>query len=105
MQIVYDKLFEKLKREGITQKQFLESGISGSTLNKLRNNQCVTTDTLCRICEYFSCMPDEIMEWIPNIEFEKYRQEQIIQKKQNKKNKIETRIEAMQKQLAELQNS
>ena len=99
MQIVYDKLFEKLKQEGITQKQFLESGISGSTLNKLRNNQCVTTDTLCRICEYFSCMPDEIMEWIPDVEFEKYRQDRIIQKKQKQRNEIERQILELQAKL------
>lgn len=102
MQIVYDKLFEKLKQEGITQKQFLDAGISGSTLNKLRNNQCVTTDTLCRICEYFSCMPDEIMEWIPNVEFKKYRQDRIIQKKQKQKDEIEAQILELQAKLKKI---
>ena len=75
MRIEYNRLFDKLKENHITQKEFLNCGISGSTLNKLRNNQTVTTETICRICDYFQCMPDEIMEFIPDSDYEKKRQE------------------------------
>ena len=69
MKIKYNRLFDKLKENHITQKEFLRCGISGSTLNKLRNNQTVTTETICRICDYFHCMPDEIMEFIPEEDY------------------------------------
>lgn len=82
MQVVYDKLFDKLKENHMTQKDFLNSGFSGSTLNKLRNNQSVTTETLCRICDYFQCMPDEIMEWIPDSDYEAKRKEKAEIEKQ-----------------------
>ena len=75
MRIEYNRLFDKLKENHITQKEFLNCGISGSTLNKLRNNQTVTTEAICRIFDYFQCMPDEIMEFIPDSDYEQKRQE------------------------------
>lgn len=75
MRIEYNRLFDKLKENNMTQKEFLNAGFSGSTLNKLRNNQSVTTDTICRICDYFQCMPDEIMEFIPDKNYEQKRKE------------------------------
>lgn len=91
MKIDYSKLFNKLKNENIKQKEFLSAGISSSTLNKLRNNQTVTTETICRICDYFHCMPDEIMEFIPESDYPT----EIIKKQKEKAN--------VEKQIAELQ--
>ena len=66
MKVDYNKLFAKLKSENITQKVFRETvGIGGTTITKLKNNESVTIDTICNICDYFRCMPDEIMEFIP----------------------------------------
>lgn len=67
MKVSYDKLFSKLKMCNIRQSVFLnETGLSGSTLQKLRNGETVTTATICHICDYFSCMPEDIMEFIPD---------------------------------------
>ena len=67
MQVSYGKLFEKIKERGITQKDFKQLvGIGGTTFNKLLNNDSITTNTICRICDYFSCMPEDIMEFIPD---------------------------------------
>lgn len=67
MQVSYRKLFEKIKERGITQKDFKQLvGIGGTTFNKLLNNDSITTNTICRICDYFSCMPEDIMEFIPD---------------------------------------
>ena len=83
MQVVYDKLFDKLKTNHLTQKDFKEkANISSVTLMNLRNNQSVTTETLCRICDYFQCMPDEIMEWIPDSDYEAKRKEKAEIEKQ-----------------------
>ena len=76
MKTNYAKLFTKLKSKGITQKQFKEEAkINSNTLMRFRRNESVTTEIICRICDYFHCMPDEIMEFIPDSDYEQKRQE------------------------------
>lgn len=79
MRIEYNRLFDKLKSEGIKQKDFRDNAsISGATMQKLLHGESVTTETICKICDYFQCMPDEIMEFIPDndyIERKKAKQE------------------------------
>lgn len=76
MKISYNKLFEKIKSKQLTQKVFRENAnISGATMQKLLHGQSVTTEIICRICDYFNCMPDEIMEWIPDTEYAKRDEE------------------------------
>lgn len=85
MKIDYSRLFEKLKANGITQKQFREDlKLPGGTLQKFRENKSTTLETLGRICEYLQCPIEEIVE--------------IKIKKAIKKEK-----EEVQKQIAELQ--
>lgn len=88
MRIEYNRLFDKLKENKITQKDFRDNaGISGATMQKLLHNGNITTEIICRICDYFQCMPDEIMEFIPDNEY--------IERKQAK--------QEVQAQIAELQ--
>lgn len=81
MKIEYNRLFDKLKSEGIKQKDFKEqANINSSTLNKLLHNENVTLEIICRICDYFHCMPDEIMEFIPDSDYEdKRKQKEEVQ--------------------------
>lgn len=89
MKVEYNRLFEKLKAEGITQSVFKKNAnINSGTLNKLLHNGNVTTEIICRICDYFHCMPDEIMEFIPDADY--------IEKQKAK--------EEVEQQIAELQN-
>jgi DNA-binding Xre family transcriptional regulator len=63
MKIDYSRLFEKLKSENITQKQFREDlKLPGGTLQKFRENKSTTLETLGRICEYLQCPIEEIVE-------------------------------------------
>ena len=95
MKVNYSKLFAKLKRENITQKAFRETaGIGGTTIAKLKNNESVTIDTICSICDYFRCMPDEIMEFIPE---ENYPED--IKAKQQAKQELEAQIAELQAKL------
>lgn len=88
MRIEYTRLFDKIKSEGMTQKIFMENAnIKAGTLNKLLHGESVTTEIICRICDYFQCMPDEIMEFIPDNDY--------IERKQAK--------QEVQAQIAELQ--
>lgn len=67
MQIKFDKLFIMLKDKKIVQNDFAKkANVGGATLNKMRNNENINTSTICKICDYFHCMPDEIMEFIPD---------------------------------------
>lgn len=81
MKIEYTRLFDKLKSENIKQKDFKEqANINSNTLNKLLHNENVTTEIICRICDYFQCMPDEIMEFIPDSNYiEKQQAKQEVQ--------------------------
>jgi DNA-binding Xre family transcriptional regulator len=38
--------------------------INGGTMQKLRHNEPVTTETIGKICEYLRCQPNDIMEVI-----------------------------------------
>ena len=88
MRIEYTRLFDKIKSEGMTQKIFMENAnIKAGTLNKLLHGESVTTEIICRICDYFRCMPDEIMEFIPDSDYEDKRKQK----------------EEVQSQIAELQ--
>lgn len=81
MRIEYTRLFNKLKSENIKQKDFKEqANINSNTLNKLLHNENVTLEIICRICDYFQCMPDEIMEFIPDSNYiEKQQAKQEVQ--------------------------
>ena len=76
MKVSYNRLFNKLKGNNLTQKEFRENvGIGGTTMAKLKNNESITVDTICNICDYFHCMPDEIMEFIPDSDYEDKRKQ------------------------------
>nr|DAZ14421.1 MAG TPA: Cro/C1-type HTH DNA-binding domain protein [Caudoviricetes sp.] len=81
MRIEYTRLFNKLKENNLTQKEFkIAANIGGGTMQKLINNESVTLEIICRICDYFQCMPDEIMEFIPDSNYiEKQQAKQEVQ--------------------------
>lgn len=95
MRIEYTRLFNKLKSENIKQKDFKEqANINSNTLNKLLHNENVTLEIICRICDYFRCMPDEIMEFIPE---ENYPED--IKAKQQAKQEVQQQIQELQAKL------
>ena len=98
MKVNYSKFFTKLKNENIKQKDFREKAkISGVTMQKMLHNESVTIDSICKVCDYFCCMPDEIMEFIPE---ENYPED--IKVKQQAKQAIEAQIAELQAKLNQL---
>lgn len=98
MQVDYYKLFDMIKAKGMTKQQFKDVvGVKGTTYQNLINNESVTVNTICKICDYFDCMPDDIMEWIPKSECESYN-------KNAEQRKIERQIAELQRKLAETEN-
>ena len=43
--------------------------VSSVTLAKLGKGESVTTDILCKICEFLDCQPSDIMEYVKENEF------------------------------------
>lgn len=67
--ITFYRLWDKLNRSGMKQKDLKEI-LSPATINKLRKNQIVTTDTIDKICIYLNCQPEDILEFEPEQETE-----------------------------------
>ena len=64
-----------------------ELSLSPSMTAKFTKNRIMSTDTLNKVCEYLHVQPSEIMEWIPDAEYNKANEEK----------------QAIEQQIAELQ--
>ena len=62
--IVYNRLWDYLKRLGVSQYKLNVSGISHSTLTRLKRNQTVSTETLDKLCVILDCRIEDIMEYV-----------------------------------------
>lgn len=94
MRIEYTRLFNKLKENNLTQKEFkIAANIGGGTMQKLINNESVTLEIICRICDYFQCMPDEIMEFIPDSNY--IEKQQAKQEVQDQIAKLQAKLKTM----------
>lgn len=89
--IVYYKLDTLLNERKITKTQLCkDTGISTNVVSKISKNEVFKTDTINRICEYLKVQPSEIMEWIPDAEYNAQTAE---------KAKIEAQIAELQAKL------
>ena len=61
--IIYEKLWEKMKEEKVSQYRLHKEGLSNSTLTRLKRNETVSTETIDRLCRILKCNVDEIMEY------------------------------------------
>ena len=76
--IVYYRLDSLLKERNVTKTQLCkDTGISTNVVSKISKNEVLKTDTLNRICEYLCVQPSEIMEWIPDAEYESANAEKL----------------------------
>ena len=92
--IVYYKLDTLLNERKITKTQLCkDTAISTNVVSKISKNEVFKTDTLNRICEYLQVQPSEIMEWIPDAEYNAQNAE---------KAKIEAQIQELQAKLKQM---
>lgn len=64
----YKPLWKLLIDKEMTKKQLMEAtGISKSTMDKMARNEQVSLDVLDRICNYFNCNIDEIIEHLSEV--------------------------------------
>ena len=85
--IVYSKLATLLKDRKMAWKDLCKSGIAANTPQKFSQNRPISTESLNKVCEYLQVQPSEIMEWIPDEEY----------------NKANAEKQAIEAQIAELQ--
>ena len=70
--IAFYKLWDKMNRMGIRKKDLKDKKIvSGATINKMKNNEIVTTESIDKLCEFLQCQTGEILEFIPNTQTDK----------------------------------
>lgn len=86
--IIYNKLGDYLKSQNMRYIDLQrELSLSPSMTVKFTKNRIISTDTLNKVCEYLHVQPGEIMEWIPDEEY----------------NKANAEKQAIEAQIAELQ--
>ena len=65
--ILYTKLFALIKEKGHAPTNWLRlNGIHAATVNKMRKNQTITTETIDRLCRLLDCQPGNLMEYVPD---------------------------------------
>lgn len=70
--IIYEKLMNLLAEKQMNKRQLSEAiGIKANTMSALSKNRNVNMETINRICEYLCVQPSDIMEWIPDEEYNK----------------------------------
>ena len=91
--IVYDKLANLLKERNMTWKDLCQSGISTNMPTKFSHNKTMNTEIINKVCEYLKVQPSEIMEWIPDAEYESANAEKLA---------IEAQIAELQAKLKQM---
>lgn len=65
--ISYNNLWGTMKRRSISQYRLIhEYNISPGQLNRLRNNEYVTTNTIELLCKILDCSVEEVMQLVEN---------------------------------------
>ena len=91
--IVYKKLEKLLQDRNMQWKSLCDAGISVNMPAKFSKNKPMNTDIINKVCEYLHVQPSEIMEWIPDSEYEKQNAE---------KQAIEAQIAELQAKLKQM---
>ena len=62
--IVFDKLFNTMKKKGISQYDLIHKyGFSTGQLDRIRKNENITTNTLNTLCKILKCDLKDIAEF------------------------------------------
>ena len=63
MSVSYEPLWHKLISKGLRKMEFIEKvGISAPTLAKLGKNEYVAMEVIDKICQYFGCRIEDVVE-------------------------------------------
>lgn len=63
--IIFDKLFKLMKEKGLSTYRIRKDNIIGEgTLQRMRRNESVSTESIAALCEALDCKPEDIMEFV-----------------------------------------
>ncbi len=65
--IVYNRLWEYMEKNNISQYRLVKSGISNDTLTRLRHNQSVSMDSINKLCTILDCRVEDIVEYVKEL--------------------------------------
>ena len=69
MAIMFSNIFALLVDRGFSSTYWLrQNGVHPATVNKLKKNERVNTDTINLLCQLLDCQPGDIMEYVPDAE-------------------------------------
>ena len=91
--IIYTKLGKLLQERKMSWSDLRKAGLSQNMPTRFSKNENINSDTLNKVCEYLRVQPSEIMEWIPDAEYES---------KNAEKAKIEQQIAELQEKLKKI---
>lgn len=100
--ILYNKLANILEEKNIQWKDLCEAGLSINTTTKFSQNRTMNTDNINKVCEYLQVQPGDIMEWIPDAEYEASQKQLEAQMQAQEKQKLEAQIAELQQKLNKL---
>lgn len=63
MGISFDPMQEWMKKQHISFYRLANEGIDAQTLQRLRHDRPVTTETIGKLCEIMQCQPGDLMEY------------------------------------------
>ena len=70
--IVYDDVIRRLSESGYSTYRLQKEGlIPGSTLDRLRHDGPISTETINTICRLCNCQPGDFLSYIPDPEKER----------------------------------
>lgn len=65
--ISYEPLWKTMKKKNISQYKLIhEHDISKSLLQRLRDNETITTYTIDRLCQILECEVSDVLKFTPN---------------------------------------
>lgn len=94
--IIYKKLEGILKDKNMQWKDLCNAGISINMPAKFSKNKPMNTEIINKVCEYLKVQPSEIMEWIPDAEYEKANAKEA---------EILAQMDVLKKQLEEVRSN
>ena len=65
--IVYDRLWETMKKKDVTQYKLIQNyHVSPGQITRLKRNSNVNTHTIDMLCKILDCNVEDVMEYIPD---------------------------------------
>lgn len=66
--ISYEPLWKTMVGKGVTTYTLIYvHGINPRTINNLKHNKGITVDTLEKLCNILCCTPNDVLEFVPNV--------------------------------------